>query len=181
VPRYAGFLRAINVGGHRVTNEELRSGIEWLGFADVATFRASGNVIFDGREGDRPEKVAAALERGLAESLGYDVPVFLRTATEIRTIAAQEPFPAKQVKASGGKLQALLMRKRLPAQTRRKVLAMATDTDPLVFGDRELYWLPSGPMMDSALDLKSIDALIGPNTKRTKGTLDQIAARYFAD
>ena len=43
MPRYAAFLRGINVGGHRVKNTELRALFEAMGFADVHTFRASGN------------------------------------------------------------------------------------------------------------------------------------------
>jgi uncharacterized protein (DUF1697 family) len=179
--RYAGFLRAINVGGHRVTSDELRSCIQGLGFGDVATFRASGNVIFSDEGKERPKEVAARLEKGLAGSLGYEVPVFLRTATEVEAIAACEPFPAKLLSAGAGKLQVLLLPRKPAAQAKRNVLALATDDDRLAFGERELFWLPSGGMLDSDLDLKTIEALIGPTTKRTKGTIDQIAARYFAE
>jgi uncharacterized protein (DUF1697 family) len=181
VSRYAGFLRAINVGGHRVASDELRSCIEGLGFRDAATFRASGNVIFSDDGKERPKEVAAKLEKGLAESLGYEVPVFLRSATEVEAIAGSEPFPAKLLNARAGKLQVLLLPKQPAAQAKRNVLALATDDDQLVFGERELFWLPSGGMMDSDLDLNAIEALVGPTTKRTKGTIDQIAARYFAE
>ena len=44
--RYAAFLRGMNVGGHRLTNEQLRAHFHTLGFAEVETFRASGNVVF---------------------------------------------------------------------------------------------------------------------------------------
>ena len=43
--RYAAFLRGMNVGGHRLSNDELRSHFAALGFAEVATFRASGNGV----------------------------------------------------------------------------------------------------------------------------------------
>ena len=48
VASYAAFLRGMNVGGHRVTNEELRARFAAMGFSGVATFRASGNVVFAG-------------------------------------------------------------------------------------------------------------------------------------
>jgi hypothetical protein len=35
-------------------------------------------------------------------------------------------------------------------------------------------------MTDSELDLKAVEKLIGPNTMRTNGTVEQIAAKYFA-
>ena len=45
--RYVAFLRAINVGGRRVKMHHLRELFESLGFSNVETFIASGNVIFD--------------------------------------------------------------------------------------------------------------------------------------
>ena len=47
MPRFIAFLRAINVGGHNVKMEELRVLFESLGFTNVETFIASGNVIFE--------------------------------------------------------------------------------------------------------------------------------------
>ena len=46
---------------------------------------------------------------------------------------------------------------------------------------RELYWLPSGGISESDLDLKTLEGLLGPWTMRTKGTVDQIAAKLTAD
>jgi uncharacterized protein (DUF1697 family) len=45
--RYIAFLRAINVGGHTVKMDILRQQFEALGFSNVETFIASGNVIFE--------------------------------------------------------------------------------------------------------------------------------------
>ena len=45
--RYIAFLRAINVGGHNVKMDELKAIFETIGFGNVETFIASGNVIFD--------------------------------------------------------------------------------------------------------------------------------------
>ena len=70
MPRLFAFLRAINVGGHTVTMAELRGQFEALGFSDVETFIASGNVIFTSRA-----KGGQALERRiearLHQTLGY--------------------------------------------------------------------------------------------------------------
>ena len=59
-------------------------------------------------------------------------------------------------------------------------LAVATDTDRLAFGERELYWLPSGGTRDSGLNFKAIEKLLGSTTMRTKGTVEQMAAKYLA-
>jgi hypothetical protein len=38
--------------------------------------------------------------------------------------------------------------------------------------------MPSGGILDSDLDLKSLEAIVGADTRRTMGTIEQIAARY---
>lgn len=178
VNRYVAFLRGMNLGGRRITNEVLRSHFEALGCEEVATFRASGNVIF-AKEG-KPAALTPELEAGLAETLGYEVPVFLRSAKELSAIAAHEPFDAKAVAASKGKLQVVLLTKKPSAAAAKKALALTTDEDRLAIAARELYWLPAGGISESDLEWKAIEAALGPTTVRTKGTIDQIAAKHFA-
>jgi uncharacterized protein (DUF1697 family) len=184
---YAAFLRGMNVGGHRISNGELGRCFEELGFRDVGTFRASGNVIFaadaataDLDPSDTPlVEMTARIEAGLEASLGYAVPVFLRTASEVRQIAAHQPFLTPTIEASKGKPQVVMLSAKPAAQARKAVLALASEEDDLAFGDRELHWLPSGGILDSALDFKLIGQLLGPMTTRTKGTIEQVAAKYF--
>jgi uncharacterized protein (DUF1697 family) len=107
--------------------------------------------------------------------------VFLRTADEIRAIAAQEPFARAQVERSKGKLQVMMLTGKPATGARKSVLGLATDEDALAFGERELYWLPSGGMSESDLDLKAIWQVLGTITIRTKGTVDQMAAKFFAE
>ena len=61
------------------------------------------------------------------------------------------------------------------------MLALASDEDRLAFGARELYWLPSGGILDSALDLKVDWQAAWSDTTRTKNTVEQIATKYFAE
>jgi len=179
MPGYAAFLRGMNVGGHRISNDELRARFEELGLRDVGTFRASGNVIFT-VDAEPEDKLAAHIEAGLEASLGYAVPVFLRSASEIGTIAAHRPFAQPLIDASKGKLQVVLLSAAPGAGARKQVLAMASDEDMLAFGERELHWLPSGGILDTALDFKAIGKLLGSTTTRTQGTVEQLAAKYFA-
>lgn len=180
MPRYAAFLRAINIGGRRITGAELARAFEELGFEDVANFRASGNVVFTAA-GRQPEaKLVERIETGLEKALGYEVITFLRGERELSELAAAQPFPRKLVEASEGKLQVSLLKKKPSAAARKQALAMATDEDRLAFGKRELYWLPSGGMMQSSLDMKELDALIGPNTRRTQGTIETLYEKFFA-
>jgi uncharacterized protein (DUF1697 family) len=175
----------MNVGGHRVTNEELRVRFDAIGFAQVATFRASGNVVFAVTEsdddGESEERLQARIEQALERALGYAVPTFLRSRAEVRAIAAEQPFAAERAQSSAGKLQVLLLSGEPQAQAQAEVLSMASDEDALAFAGRELYWLPSGGLLESALDLKAIDRLLGAGTMRTKSTLEQIAAKHCAE
>lgn len=177
--RYVAFLRGMNLGGRRIKNDELGSEFEALGFVDVACFRASGNVVFGAGKGDEAA-LTVRIEARLKESLGYEVPVFLRSATELISISEREPFEASLVGASKGKLQVVFLLDPPAKARRRDALNLATDEDRLAIDGRELYWLPNGGMSESELDLKGIGAALGLTTIRTKGTIDQIAAKYFA-
>ena len=178
--KYAAFLRGINLGKvRRISNADLKRHFEGMGLEEVGTFRASGNVIFTaGRESEA--KLKSRVEKALKEALGYDVTVFLRDETELRAIAQLQPFPPATVARSKGKLQVSMLPKKPAAKARDAVLAVATEDDPLAFGERELYWLPSGGQMESELDLNAIEKLVGPTTRRTMGTIEQIAAKHFA-
>jgi uncharacterized protein (DUF1697 family) len=174
--RYAAFLRAVNLGrNRRVSGAELCAIFEDLGLEDVASFRTSGNLVFDA-----PRDMTAQIEKALESTLGYDVGVFLRTAEELREIASHQPFKPAETEASKGKLQVSMLSEKPTAAKRKQVLALATDQDRLAFGKRELYWLPSGGTMESELDRKAIGELLGPTTMRTKGTVEQLAAKFFS-
>ena len=174
--RYAAFLRAVNLGkNRRVTNDRLKELFEEAGAEEVATFRTSGNVVFESSR-----DMARALEKHLEKELGHEMVIFLRTAKELDEIAAATPFPAKDVKRSKGKLQVVLFENKPTAAVRKKALALGTDQDRLAFGKSELFWLPSGGYMEAELDRKALDRLLGPSTVRTKGTVDQLHAKYFA-
>lgn len=64
---YLVLLRGINVGGkNKVPMAKLRSVLEDLGFSNVATYIASGNVLLD--SGLRPAKVASTIEAALPKA-----------------------------------------------------------------------------------------------------------------
>jgi uncharacterized protein (DUF1697 family) len=165
------FLRGMNLGGRRLTNDTLRAAFEDMGFRGVTTFRASGNVIVQSEASDP----AVRIEQGLEERLGYPVPTVVRTGARVRQLVAFDGLPRRGT--DGGKLQVTLLRSPPTAEVRQAVLAHATDDDQLVLGEAELFWLPRGGVLDSTLDLGTLDTLLGLGTMRTMGTLDGIAKR----
>lgn len=144
---------------------------------EVSCFRASGNVLFAAEEGDE-ERLRALLEAGLEKSLGYEVPVFLRNAAELKAVSAHEPFDLALVSASKGKPQIAFLPAAPGAKARKQALTLSSDADRLAVKGRELHWLPSGGISESDLDLKMLESILGPWTMRTKGTVDQIAAKH---
>jgi uncharacterized protein (DUF1697 family) len=179
MPRYAAFLRGMNVGGHRLTNDELRAHFQALGFAEVATFRASGNVVFAG-DTRAPAKVRESIEAGLLERLGYGVPTFIRSARQLRAIARSQPFAPELLAASAGKLQVALLLEPAAAKAREQLEALSGEDDRVAFDGCEMYWLPRAGVLDSQLDMQRIAAVLGAMTMRTKGTVEQIVAKHFA-
>ncbi|MGN6189644.1 MAG: DUF1697 domain-containing protein [Conexibacter sp.] len=177
--RVAAFLRGMNLGRRRISNADLRARVEALGFAEVATFRASGNVILTAPDDDALDAVARRLEAGLRDALAYDVPVFARAAEHVRAIAALEPFTPEELAASKGKPQVMLLGCRPSAAARKAALARAPDGDRFVFDRDELHWLPATGLSDTTLDFAALAKAIGHATVRTKGTIELIAAKHF--
>ena len=176
--RYVAFLRGMNLGRRRIKNPELCAAFEKMGFKNVSAFLASGNIVFDTDATDA-DAVAASIETGLNDSLGYDVPTFLRTADEVNAIAAHTPFADFE----GGnriKMQVVMFSDAVDESARAAVLGLSNDEDRLELASRELYWMPDGNFLDSQLDLKAIERIIGPFTIRTKNTMERLAAKFLA-
>jgi uncharacterized protein (DUF1697 family) len=178
--RYAAFLRGINLGDRRVTGKELRVPFQTLGLSDVATFMASGNVVFDVEGPVDEAELGARIEGAVEEELGFASDVFLRSGGELATIVGREPFSPDDTAASAGKLQVMLLRERPEPTTSARVLDHAGPDDRLALQGRELYWLPSGTMSASDLDLTAVQRMLGTNTMRTANTLRRLLGRFFA-
>lgn len=176
--RYVAFLGGINVGGHRVNGPQLARAFEELGLRDVATFLASGNVVFSADE-DAGADLTARIEEHLERTLGYAVPTFLRDAEGVRHIAGHRPFAEGLVEASHGKLQVVLLRAAPDDVAVTTVDELSSEQDRLVVDGTELYWLPSGGIGGSALDLRVVAAAVGPSTTRTANTVRRIAAKFL--
>ncbi len=175
---YVAFLRGMNLGNRRIKNPELKKHFEGMGLEEVATFRASGNVVFSDPSGEAESKLQKRVEKELDERLGYDVAVFLRSCAEVSAIAAREPFSKAALKKSKGKLQVQFLPKKPSAKAKKQGLAQATDEDQMTIEGRELYWLPAVGLSETDVDLKLFDKALGRGTMRTMGTVEAIAAKY---
>lgn len=176
MPRHIAFLRGINVGGHRVKMEELRRLFGGLGFSDVSTFIASGNVVFES-----PTEDGAGLEREieghLKKELGYEVATFIRSIVELRAIAALEPFGAADPDHS---LYVVFLHAPPDDEARRALSDLRSAFDDFQVEEREIYWLCRGRLTESPAFKGAFAKAMGRTrtTMRKVTTLRRMVAKY---
>lgn len=166
-------LRGMNVGGHRITNEELAQLFFGMGFAAAIPFQASGNVLLSGPPIEDPANV----ERALEDALGYAVPTMIRSATEVAAIAEATPFTEAQLAPTERRVQVIFLAE--PADS-ADLSSHETDEDRLVSDGSEVYWLPARGMSTAAIDLDALLRALGTNTIRTQATIQRIAKKLAA-
>jgi uncharacterized protein (DUF1697 family) len=69
---------------------ELRALVEELGCTDVGTYVQSGNVVFRTDRG--AASLAKAIEQAIRSELGLDVPVVIRSRSQLERLVAGSPF-----------------------------------------------------------------------------------------
>lgn len=176
--RYVAFLRGMNLGRRRIKNAELCDRFREMGLGQPTAFLASGNVVFDSPDRD-VDALSARIEGGLRQSLGYDVPTFLRSAAEVRRIARRRLFAERSAEMKG-KVQVILLRGLPKPAARREVEGLATADDLLSVVGKQVFWLPRGSILSSELDLAAIARVVGPLTIRTHRTLVRLVDRFLA-
>jgi uncharacterized protein (DUF1697 family) len=89
--QYLALLRGINVRGKNLVKmAELRAAFESMGFADVATYIASGNVLFRAPR-RRREELAARIESELTRRFGIELKVVLLTEAHLTAVVEGAP------------------------------------------------------------------------------------------
>lgn len=172
MPRYIAFLRAVNVGGRIVKMDELRKVFEAMGLANVSTFIASGNVIFESRK--TAAALETAIEKALRGSLGYDVTTMLRTPRELTAIV--ERVQVKDLQPTGVTLYVGFLKTEPAAAAVNAMAALSNDVDTLSVHGRELYWRCARSFSDSTVTGAKIEKLLKvPATIRNFTTVSRLA------
>jgi uncharacterized protein (DUF1697 family) len=92
---YIALLRGINVGGHKkILMADLRAFLESAGLKEIQTYIQSGNVIF--RSEASAKKLQTKIETTIKNQYGWEVPVIVRTPSEIEMILMNCPFPEEK-------------------------------------------------------------------------------------
>lgn len=174
--RYFAFLRAINVGNRRLTNEQLLAPFSELGFGEAAAYQAAGNVTFRSDDVVTEQQIEAAL----AEAYGFETPTFVRSATELAATIATQVFSPDDRVATAGKVQVAFLRSAPSADALAGVADLVPDEDRVRVIGREWFWLPVDGVSTSALPVGRIESLLGQMTMRTLGTVERMSTK-FAD
>jgi uncharacterized protein (DUF1697 family) len=132
MPAFIALLRAVNVGGTgKLPMSELKAMCEELGFGQVKTYIASGNVVFTSRKSETAIKTA--LEKRLKAYAGKPVGVAVRSAAEMAQVLADNPFP----KAKPNRTVAIFLDGKPPKDTLSAVRGQKDEEIKL--GRREIY------------------------------------------
>jgi uncharacterized protein (DUF1697 family) len=162
--RYVALLRAVNVGGTgKLPMSELRAMCESLGFVDVRTYIASGNVVFESKLAEA--SVKSRLEQCLEAYAGKPVGVLIRTGAELLDILARNPFKT----APPNRTVALFLDAPLAADALSRVTGQ--QDEEIALGKREIYVHYASGMARSKLKIPAANT----GTARNINTIEKLA------
>jgi uncharacterized protein (DUF1697 family) len=177
--RTIAFLRGMNVGGHRVTMDTLRAEFVAMGLANVETFIASGNVIFDMKSPSSSTGLEQRIEAHLRQALGYEVATFLRTTAELRAIDAAAVFAPADVALATNTIHIGFLRSAPGADVVAALSGLTTSVDRVQVRGQELYWLCRGRSTDTLLKWPQLLRTHRLDvTMRNLKTIHRMVARY---
>lgn len=166
---YVALLRAVNVGGTgKLPMAELKAMCEEAGFLAVQTYIASGNVVFTSKLA--PPVVKKKLEHHLHAYAGKPVGVLIRTAAEMATVLADNPF----AKAPGNRVVAIFLNEPPPDDVAST--AKHQQHERIAGGRREIYVHYDEGMADSRLLIPAAKAGTARNMNTVAKLADMAAA-----
>ncbi len=158
--------------------DRLRELFVSLGFANVQTFIASGNVIFDSGAEDA-RTLQRRIEDHLRESLGYEVATFVRSASELADISRHRPFGPSDLDAEGNSLYIAFLPDSPSTEAEQRLMAYRNEVDDFAVRGREVYWLCRKKMSESSFSGALLEKTIRmPATIRNATTVNRLVAKY---
>lgn len=95
---YIAFLRGIGGAATKLRMQVLKEAFEAMGFENVRTVIASGNVIFDTKPTDEKD-LEQTIEKALPEAVGFGADTIIYTLEELQLLAKSSL--AKELKVAG--------------------------------------------------------------------------------
>ena len=136
--RYVALLRGINVGGKSVIRmADLKECVEELGYDDVSTFIASGNVLFETAERSGV-KLESAIERALERRFQLPITVVVRSRAEVGRIV--KAIPAKWIGNDSLRVNVAFVRRTLDGRKLARQLPPKEGVDEVVATRSAVIW-----------------------------------------
>lgn len=148
--KYCIFLRGINVNGIKITMQAIKEAFKSMGFTEIQTILATGNVIATAPDGfQEREALKAFIEKGLSEHFGYDAHVLLRNKKEMLEICS---VAQNHIVPEGYHHYLLLCDHfELPLELEKQYNVMShVSNEQLVLSRQDAFWIiPKGNTLDS--------------------------------
>ena len=180
MPIYIALLRGINVSGQKLIRmEAFRATFATLGFHQVKTYVQSGNVVFEAAT-TPPAKLAGQIERQILADFSFEVPVLVKTATELAQVAGGNPL-AKTPGIDAARLHVTFLSDRAPAGATSKLQPLAAASEQFQVLGREIYlYFPEG-YGNTKLSNQAIEKKLGVKaTTRNWKTVNALLAMVQA-
>lgn len=171
--RYVALLRGVNLGVVRFAMRDLATALDAVGYGDVRTVLASGNVLLT--SDDEATAVARGVAAVIDERFGFDVAVLVTDLPSVRAAVEAYPFPRTVDR------HAYVVFGEAPAAL-DELVASAEPLDPEVeqvaAGPGVLFWtVPKGATLRSGFGtLYGRRQRSGAVTTRNLNTLEKILA-----
>jgi uncharacterized protein (DUF1697 family) len=170
--RLVVLLRGVNLArNRRLAMADLRSILQGLGYEDAVTHLQSGNAVMTSRK--KPATVKRELERALADELGLETEVFVRTRDELADVVRRDPL--RDVADNPSRYLVTFFSGRPSAALKRQLEAAAPDR-AVVSGDALYSWHPNGLQRSKLVTLLGRKDLGVSATSRNWNTVTRLLA-----
>jgi uncharacterized protein (DUF1697 family) len=158
--RYVALLRGINVGGKSLIRmADLRECVEGLGYDDVSTFIASGNVLFGTAVRD-VAKLESAIERALERRFDLPIAVVVRSRADLGRVV--KAIPQRWIGNDSMRVNVAFLRRTLDGRKLAREHEPREGVDELVATRSALIWATRR----DALTRSGMQKLVGSDAYR---------------
>lgn len=136
---YIALLRGVNVNGKNIIKmADLKSLFEEMGFAGVQTYIQSGNVLFNAAQD--ADDLVELIEKGIQTRFGIEVPVILRTASDLERLIANCPYPVSNL-AEGETVHVAFLTDTPKQEGASRLEPYRSETEDFVIAGKDVYML----------------------------------------
>ena len=176
--QYVAFLKGINVGGHNlISKETLQTTFTKQGFRNVATYKQSGNVIFE-TDAAEFEELEENLQQALFEATAKNIVVRVRSMAELEAIQKDDPF--KNCKGEGASFLVTFLPRKIKSQLQVPVKIPKSTAEVIASYGNEVYSVSHGHG-DGALPNPFVEAKLKVKaTTRNWNIIRELFQKYAA-